>query len=577
MFPTPTRATASRPARRRAVRPTLEGLEDRLLLYATTGGVWTYASRITFSFAPDGTNVGGYPNTLNATLASQGITTAVWQQQFRQAAATWAAVTGLNIAEVSDDGTTFGDPGNQQGDPRFGDIRIGGIGMSPGSLAGTFSIPPFNGGTIAGDIVFNTNQTWRINNDIDLLTVAIHEFGHALGMDHSAISTADMYAGYNSTKQKLTADDTAGIRSIYGIRQPDAFDAVASNQTTGAATNITSGLNSLGQISLPNLDITTPNDADWFYVVAPSGTTSTMTVTMQSKDLSTLSPSLTLLNSSMTSWSVASSMNYGDTITATFTGISAGEGFYIKAGPASGTNSHGVGAYGLQVNFGTSPMDPIAPPGTVVPEQPSQRAGSSYLMTGDGAQAGPQAEIVSPLQATISLGGQTSTATGQIQTAWETNGTAHASGTVHVAGLGRRGISGELRLMAPGSLNSQIGGLSVKPGVKRVAGVMEVEGLGPRSVSGTVDANGRLSVNLGQIEQLSIGNLSAWGETTRVDDLLATSPVDAAPSSAGSTVSGLFQGVNRITDAPTLQALEVALADWKTDLASVFGRNRKPR
>jgi hypothetical protein len=167
-------------------------------------------------------------------------------------------------------------------------------------------------------------------------------------------------------------------------------------------------------------------------------------------------------------------------------------------------------------------------------------------------------------------------ATGQIQTAWETNGTAHASGTVRIAGLGQRGIAGELRLMAPGTLNAQIGGLSVKLGVKRVAGVMEVEGLGPRSVSGTMDANGRLSVDLGHIEQLSIGNLSAWGEITRMDDLLAASQ-DNAPSAAGSRISDLFQGVNRITDAPTLQALEVALADWKTDLASVFGRNRKPR
>jgi hypothetical protein len=536
--------------------------------------MWTYANRITFSFAPDGTNVGGYPNTLNATLASQGITTAVWQQQFRQAAATWAAVTGLNIAEVSDDGTTFGAPGNQQGDPRFGDIRIGGIGMAPGGLAVTLATPPFNGGTIAGDMIFNTNQTWRINNDVDLLTVAIHEFGHALGMDHSAISTADMYAAYNSTKQKLTADDTAGIKSIYGIRQPDAFDATASNQTTGAATSLTSYLNGLGQISLPNLDITTPNDADWFYVVAPSGTTSTMTVTMQSSGLSTLSPSLTLLNSSMTSWAVASSLNYGDTITASFSGISAGQGFYIKAAPASVTNSKGVGAYGLQVNFGTSPMDPIAPPVTIVPEQPNQRPGSFYLVTG-GAQAGPHAAIVSPLQATISLGGQTSTATGQIQTAWGTNGTAHASGTVRIAGLGPRGIAGELRLMAPGTLNAQIGGLPVKLGGKRVAGVMEVEGLGPHSASGTMDANGRLSVDLGHIEQLSIGNLSAWGEITRMDDLLAAAP-DDAPSSAGSRISDLFQGVNRITDAPTLQALEVALADWKTDLASI-GRNRKPR
>lgn len=585
MFSAPRRSIPGL-GRRRAVRPSLEGLEDRLLLYATTGGMWTYASRITYSFAPDGTNIGGIPNTLNATLASQGITTAVWHQQIQRAAATWAAATGLNIVEVSDDGTSFGAPGNQQGDPRFGDIRIGGIGLPPGVLAGTFSIPPFNGGTIAGDITFNTNQTWRINNDVDLLTVAIHEFGHALGMDHSDIWYADMFGGYNSRKPTLTADDIAGIKSIYGTRQPDAFDAAASNQTIGTATNITSYLNSLGQISLPNLDITTNNDVDWYYVVAPADTTGTMTVTMQSSGLSSLGPSLTLLNSTMTNWAIVSSTGYGDTITASLSGISAGQGFYIKAAPAT-VGPQGVGAYGLQVNFGSTPMDPIAPPVTVVPQQPNQRGGLSNLMVGSAAQTGPQAAIVSPIQAAVSLGGQTSTATGQIQAAWETNGTAHASGTIRITGLDQRGIAGELRLMTPspeqrldvlpGLLNLQLGGRSLNPEIRRVAGVVEVEGLGPHSVSGTMDSIGRLSLNLSPIEQITLGNLSGWGEVTRVDDLLVKAPVDAAPSSAGSSLSSLFQGVNRITDPPTLQAFEVALANWKIDLASVLQRARKPR
>jgi hypothetical protein len=44
-------------SRRRDVRPAVEGLEDRLLLWAANGGLWTYGSRITYSFVPDGTNV----------------------------------------------------------------------------------------------------------------------------------------------------------------------------------------------------------------------------------------------------------------------------------------------------------------------------------------------------------------------------------------------------------------------------------------------------------------------------------------------------------------------------------------
>ena len=62
---------------RRKLRPVLEGLEERKLLYATLGDAWTYPVRVTFSFVPDGTNVGGLPSNLTSTLNSAG-TTAAW-------------------------------------------------------------------------------------------------------------------------------------------------------------------------------------------------------------------------------------------------------------------------------------------------------------------------------------------------------------------------------------------------------------------------------------------------------------------------------------------------------------------
>ena len=62
MFP---RLFSVRPKKRRspsrANHRGIECLEDRILLYSTTGDVWTYGSRITYSFIPDGTSVGGIP------------------------------------------------------------------------------------------------------------------------------------------------------------------------------------------------------------------------------------------------------------------------------------------------------------------------------------------------------------------------------------------------------------------------------------------------------------------------------------------------------------------------------------
>lgn len=81
--------------------------------------------------------------------------------------------------------------------------------------------PPPNGGAIAGDMHFDDAETWTRDippGGIDLDTVSLHEAGHALGLDHSADPTAVMYAFYGGPRRALTADDIAGIRSLYGER-----------------------------------------------------------------------------------------------------------------------------------------------------------------------------------------------------------------------------------------------------------------------------------------------------------------------------------------------------------------------
>ena len=129
-----------RAPRTRAVRPRLEGLEDRFLLYATTGTQWAKPKLITYSFVPDGTSIGGVPSNLQQTLNAQ-FATADWKAQFAKAAAVWQKVANVNFSLVSDNGSPLGVSGNQQNDTRFGDIRIGGYAMS-GSILAFAYLPP---------------------------------------------------------------------------------------------------------------------------------------------------------------------------------------------------------------------------------------------------------------------------------------------------------------------------------------------------------------------------------------------------------------------------------------------------
>ncbi len=366
--------------RRRSKRPQLENLEDRMLLFAYNGGEWVHSSRITFSFAPDGTNVGGISNNLNQAMAARGFSTATWQNQFRRAAAAWQAITNINMVEVADSGDAFSVSGNQQGDSRFGDIRIAGVTQESGLLGLAYLPPPLNGGTLAGDVVLNSSVLWNINSNYDVMTVALHEFGHSLGMDHSTIQSAAMYASYTGVKQSLAGDDQTGVRGLYSARQKDAYDAIASNDTFQTPTVITSQIDGNAQIRIPSLDIGAL-DHDWYYVVAPAGSTGTMTVTAQSTDLSLLSPRVYVHASSLALLGQASSTGYGGTVTVTVNGVSPGQGFYFRVNAASGASAS-TGNYGLLVNFGSQAIAPIAPPNTTVAGQPDQGGGSSGMKGG---------------------------------------------------------------------------------------------------------------------------------------------------------------------------------------------------
>ncbi|XP_005107864.2 uncharacterized protein LOC101848145 [Aplysia californica] len=78
----------------------------------------------------------------------------------------------------------------------------------------------FPGPGKGGDAHFDDDENWSTNSSggIDLLLVAAHEFGHALGLGHSEKPSALMYPWYMGFEGEfeLPHDDWQGITNLYG-------------------------------------------------------------------------------------------------------------------------------------------------------------------------------------------------------------------------------------------------------------------------------------------------------------------------------------------------------------------------
>jgi Ca2+-binding RTX toxin-like protein len=188
-----------------------------------TSRVWKNPE-ITVSFMPDGASIVNgrtTSSTLFATLDAGFGGTSAWQRELTRALDTWATYTPLRFVLVADDGSPFNTTGAQQGDPRFGDIRIGAYSIDGrgGTLAEAYYPPP-NGSTAAGDVFIDMSENWAPGNRVDLYTVVLHEVGHALGLSHSLTQSAVMATQYNGRVTGLTAEDITAIQELYGVRTP---------------------------------------------------------------------------------------------------------------------------------------------------------------------------------------------------------------------------------------------------------------------------------------------------------------------------------------------------------------------
>ena len=148
----------------------------------------------------------------------------------QQALNAWAAVSGfINLGQVADGGGGFGAAGVSGG---VGNIRVGSVFIdgAVGSNVLAHAYQPGTelffgaGGNIAGDLHFDNGNAWSDGGSagtIDFYTVALHELGHALGLGHSTVVGSVMEAFYGGARRTLTADDIAGLQSIYGAPVPE--------------------------------------------------------------------------------------------------------------------------------------------------------------------------------------------------------------------------------------------------------------------------------------------------------------------------------------------------------------------
>lgn len=147
-----------------------------------------------------------------------------WNQVITNGLAAWNPHIQLVSFSAVNDSTAANGDGNSLNTVFFSDT-VYGEEFGDGVLAVATSWS-FSGGRKAeSDVIFNRSKAWNSyrgnlrSGANDILRVAIHEFGHTLGLDHPDEAGQNVDAIMNShisNRDGLAADDINGARSLYG-------------------------------------------------------------------------------------------------------------------------------------------------------------------------------------------------------------------------------------------------------------------------------------------------------------------------------------------------------------------------
>lgn len=168
----------------------------------------------------------------------------VYQATIVRAFEAWEAVANIDFVQVSDAPNVH--------------IRVGNLDIDGRPQPGESS-------TLGQAVTWYVGETYRAAQvffDVDaydqdwFYQVAVHEIGHAIGLDHSLYASSIMYAQTNAQNVTgaLTPDDIAGVVAIYGAK-------------TAAATDLAGDLATLATLTLGGKASSVINgqgDQDWF-------------------------------------------------------------------------------------------------------------------------------------------------------------------------------------------------------------------------------------------------------------------------------------------------------------------------
>ncbi len=226
--------------------------------------IWSTPSRLTLSFAADGTDISGHDSTLFSSFSSILNPTEI-EDLVIEAFQRWAELSSINVGIVDDDiSIPFGTSGPTQTNFAIGDIRVGAVPMAGDVFAVAVSHTELLSGGWSGTLLFNSNA--KIASSEQFFAVALHEAGHVFGLEHTNNENAVMHP--TALNAEFDPEDIEKIQSLYGTRVLDQYDSGGeSNNDEDSAVSIRNNGSING--SVPTIafgDISGPSDVDYFEV-----------------------------------------------------------------------------------------------------------------------------------------------------------------------------------------------------------------------------------------------------------------------------------------------------------------------